>query len=83
MRFVLANVVIEVLQPWAIELSDLFEAFLEFKQFEFWEILVEILGNGAACRPEDGVPASAIVVTRKRDLIHDEGILHRDYNYFG
>jgi hypothetical protein len=80
-RVVLADVVVEVFQPRTVEFADLLKAFLEFKQLELRQVLVEILGNGATSGLEDGVPIGAIVVARQRDFIHDEGILHPYYNY--
>jgi hypothetical protein len=76
MGIVLADIIIEVLQSWAIELSDLFKALLEFEEFQFGKVLVQIFGNGLSGGFEDGVPVVAVEVAREWNFIHDESVLH-------
>jgi hypothetical protein len=73
---VLADVVVEVLETRAVELADLLEALLELEQLELGQVLVEVLGDGAAGRLEHRVPVCPVVVTRERDLVHYQGVLH-------
>lgn len=72
----LADVVIKILKPRAIELTNLLKAFFQLNQLELWEVLMQVLGYGLPGGFEDGVPVVSIEVARKRDFVHDEGVLH-------
>ena len=72
----LPDVVVKILKSRAIEFSDLLKAFFELNKLQFWQVLMQVLGNGFPGGLEDCVPVVPVEVARQRDFVHDEGVLH-------